>query len=64
MTTTTYKVPDVSCAHCERAIHASVSAVPGVEQVGVDLDAKTVTVSGGDARAVHAAIVDAGYAVA
>jgi copper chaperone CopZ len=66
MSTLTYSVPDVSCAHCQAAITDQVSAVAGVESVGVDLDAKTVTVTGEplDEQAIIAAIDEAGYEVA
>lgn len=66
MSTLSYSVPGVSCAHCQQAISNEVSAVPGVQAVEVDLDAKTVTVSGEplDAQAILAAIDEAGYEVA
>jgi copper chaperone CopZ len=43
-----------------------VQAVPGVESVAVDLDAKTVSVTGDglDEQAIVAAIDEAGYEVA
>jgi copper chaperone len=66
MTTLSYSVPGVSCAHCQRAIEGEVSQVHGVESVEVDLDTKTVTVSGEplDTTAIVAAIDEAGYEVA
>ena len=66
MSTITYNVPDVSCAHCQAAITSEVSTVAGVESVDVDLDTKTVTVRGEplDEQAIIAAIDDAGYEVA
>ena len=66
MDSITYSVPGVSCAHCRRAITDEVSAVPGVAAVEVDLDAKTVTVTGEplDESALVAAIDEAGYEVA
>jgi copper chaperone len=62
----TYSVPDVSCAHCQAAITSEVSTITGVESVDVDLDNKTVTVSGDplDEQAIIAAIDEAGYEVA
>jgi copper chaperone CopZ len=62
--TTVYDVPDISCDHCKSAIEGAVGGVAGVEQVTVDVAAKTVTVSGGDDAAIRAAIDDAGYDVA
>lgn len=66
MTTLSYSVPGVSCAHCQRAIEGEVLQVHGVESVEVDLDSKTVTVSGEslNAAAIVAAIDEAGYEVA
>ena len=66
MTTLSYSVPGVSCSHCREAIEGEVLRVPGVDSVAVDLDAKTVTVSGEplDQAAVVAAIDEAGYEVA
>jgi copper chaperone len=66
MTTITYSVPGVHCAHCEQAIKTSVSAVEGVESIDVDLDTKLVTVRGSELsdESLRAAIDDAGYDVA
>ena len=63
--TVTYRVPGVSCEHCRAAITEEVSGVAGVESVAVDLEAKTVTVSGTplDEEALIAAIDEAGYEV-
>ena len=44
MSTVTYSVPDISCAHCKHAIESEVSKAQGVVSVVVDVDAKTVTV--------------------
>ncbi len=64
--TRVYRVPEMSCAHCERAITEGIQAVAGVSTVVVDLEAKRVTVTGEslDDGALKAAIVDVGYAVA
>lgn len=61
---TVLSVPDISCEHCVAAITGAVSPLDGVESVTIDLDAKTVTVAGGDRDAIVAAIDDAGYDVA
>lgn len=37
-------VPDISCAHCERAIVEALRPVGGVGTVTVDVPARTVTV--------------------
>ncbi len=62
----TYSVPGMSCGHCRTSITSEVSTVAGVESVEVDLDVKTVTVTGEslDEQAVIAAIDEAGYEVA
>jgi copper chaperone CopZ len=61
---TTYDVPGISCGHCKAAIEAEVAKVAGVQEVAVDVEAKTVTVEGGDDGDVRAAIDEAGYDVA
>ena len=61
-----YSVPGVSCDHCRAAITGELERVPGVSAVGVDLDAKRVTVAGErlDDAAIRDAIDEAGYDVA
>ena len=44
MSTTKLIVPDVSCEHCERTIRETLSPLPGIAQVTVDLPAKSVIV--------------------
>ena len=44
MTTKTLIVPDISCAHCERAIKGAVEPLAGVRSVAVDVPGKTVRV--------------------
>ena len=61
--TRTYTVPDISCDHCKRAIEDHVTPLDGVETVTVDIDAKTVTVTGGNPHSIESAIEDAGYAI-
>jgi copper chaperone len=59
-----YGVPGISCDHCKQAIEAQLSLIDGVDRFSVDVEAKTVRVSGGnDADAVEA-IEAAGYSVA
>ncbi len=64
--TVTYRVPGVSCDHCRAAIADEVGSLPGVASVEVDLDAKTVTVTGDrlDEQAILSALDEAGYEVA
>ena len=61
--TLTYRVPGMTCEHCRIAVAEELSAVPGVECVEVDLDAKLVNVNGAplDDAALRAAIDEAGY---
>jgi copper chaperone len=59
-----YSVPGISCDHCKRAIEGEVSAVADVESVEVDVEARRVTVVGGDDAEIRAAIDEAGYEVA
>jgi copper chaperone CopZ len=61
--TMTYTVPAIHCAHCAMSIREEVSEVEGVDEVGVDLDSKLVTVSGTDLddASLRAAIEEAGY---
>ena len=59
----TLRVPDISCDHCKRAIEDHVGPVADVEAVTVDIDAKTVSVTGGNPGEIEAAIEDAGYRV-
>jgi copper chaperone CopZ len=62
--TVVYSVPDISCDHCIAAITKEVTAVPGVNGLDIDLAAKTVSVDGGEAAAIVAAIDEAGFDVA
>lgn len=62
--TATYSVPEISCGHCKTAIEGAVRPLGGVARVEVDIDAKTVTVDGGDRDAILVAIEEAGYDVA
>jgi copper chaperone len=63
MSTRTYSVEGMSCEHCVSAITGEVGKVAGIDDVAVDLDAKTVTVTGEtvDDAAVRAAVDEAGY---
>jgi copper chaperone CopZ len=64
-TTRSYHVPDISCGHCQTAIEGEVGNLGAVEQVAVDIDTRTVTVTGdADDAAIRHAIEEAGYEVA
>jgi copper chaperone CopZ len=62
-----YRVPEISCEHCVRAITTELSGIDGVEVVRVDIPTKIVTVraaeSVSDERIVEG-IEEAGYEVA
>jgi copper chaperone CopZ len=61
--TVVYRVPGMTCEHCKSAVVEELSALPGVECVAVDLDAKLVEVTGRSLEdaALRAAIDEAGY---
>jgi copper chaperone CopZ len=64
MTTTTYLVQGMTCAHCVRSVSQEVGALPGVRQVEVALGTGEVTVTSDgdlDPAAVRAAVDEAGY---
>jgi copper chaperone len=62
MTIRTYSVPAISCGHCKAAIEGEVGRVDGVERVVVDIDSRSVEVTGDVAdAAIRAAIDEAGY---
>jgi len=66
MSTHTYAVEGMTCAHCAGAVTREVRKVAGVSDVAVDVTegTLTVTVSGSAPDAEIAAAVDeAGYAV-
>lgn len=67
MTEKTYRVPDISCEHCVRAITDELTRINGVEVVNVDLASKNVVVRYGDnvtEDEIITGIEDAGYEVA
>lgn len=66
MSEISYRVPDMSCGHCEQAVSRELQQVAGVESVDVDLDSKLVTVRGRelDDASLRAAIDEAGYEAA
>jgi copper chaperone len=57
-------VPDMSCNHCKMRIIDALKSLPGIGSIAVDVDKKTVEISGNtDIREVKKAIEDAGYSV-
>lgn len=64
MITVTYQVQGMTCGHCVNSVSAEVGALPGVENVQVDLDAGRVTVTSQrplDITSVRNAVDEAGY---
>jgi len=62
--TTVLKVEGMMCTHCKAMVEKVSKAIPGAEDAVVDLQAKTVTVTGNiDKEALAKAITDAGYEV-
>ena len=67
MSQQTYQVHNVSCQHCFRAITDELTKLPGVQQVGVDLDTKLVTVEHDGSvsdQQLREGIEEAGYDIA
>lgn len=64
--TITYKVPSIHCAHCGMSIREEVSEIEGVDEVDIDLDTKTVAITGEalSDEELRAAIRNAGYEAA
>jgi copper ion binding protein len=64
---TTYHVTGMTCGHCVSAVTTEVSALAGVTDVQVDLEAGSVSVTSStplDGTAVRAAVDEAGYQLA
>lgn len=67
MSTSTFTVVGMTCAHCVNSVTEEVSQVPGVTDVNVDLATGGLTVTADsdvDDRAVRTAVEEAGYQVA
>ena len=61
---TVITVEGMMCTHCKARVESVCKAVPAVVDAQVDLQAKTVTVTGAaDVDALKKAIIDAGYEV-
>jgi copper chaperone CopZ len=66
-TTTVYQVTGMTCGHCESAVTAELSLLPGVREVRVDLATGAVTVTSEaplPVDDVRTAVDEAGYALA
>lgn len=65
--TSTYTVTGMTCGHCVQSVTDEITALPGVEQVNVELSSGAVTVVSDEVlaqEAVAAAVDEAGYALA
>jgi copper chaperone CopZ len=62
--TATYTVTGMTCGHCAQAVTGELSALPGVDDVQVDVGTGAVTVTSAaplDNEQVRAAVDEAGY---
>jgi copper chaperone len=67
MTSSTYTVTGMTCAHCVASVSEEVGAIDGVTGVAVDLPTGAVTVTSAepiDEARVRAAVEEAGYTLA
>jgi copper chaperone len=65
--TRTYTVTGMTCGHCVASVIEEVSEIPGVDDVAVDLETGSVTVSSRgplEDTTVQAAVEEAGYRLA
>ena len=65
--TTTYTVTGMTCEHCVNAVTGELVALPGVDDVRIDLGTGAVTVTSETplpAADVRAAVDEAGYELA
>ena len=61
---TVVHVTGMTCGHCVAAVSRAVKAIPGVENVSVDLASGQVVVDGpADKAAIQQAIAEEGYEV-
>lgn len=61
---TTFRVPGMTCGHCEKAVTTEVMKIAGVESVRIDLESKQVVVASDQQLAwsdVVSAIDEAGF---
>ena len=66
MTTSTYTVSGMTCAHCVASVTEEVREIPGVDDVQVELASGRLTVTSDaplDPALVRSAVEEAGYTV-
>ena len=64
MTTTTWHVTGMTCAHCVSSVTEELLEVPGIESVDVTLDSGEVVITSiapVEPAAIEAAVTEAGY---
>lgn len=60
--TTELNITGMSCGHCVKAVEGALKAVPGVQDVRVDLEGGRATVEGqAEGTALIAAVTEEGY---
>ena len=66
MTSSTYTVTGMTCGHCVASVTEELKAIPGVDDVAVDLSTGKVEKSAVplDPAAVRGAVEEAGYTLA
>jgi copper chaperone len=67
MSLSVISVTGMTCEHCEKAVGAEISAIPGVSQVDVDVASGEVRVLAEpvpDMATLRAAVEEAGYQLA
>jgi copper ion binding protein len=67
MNTQTYMVIGMTCSHCVNSVRGEVGAVPGVNDVNVDITTGQVTVTSDQPisdEQVREAVEEAGYSLA
>ncbi len=67
MTTVTYSVPAISCAHCTHTIETELAELEGIRSVKADLVGKKVTVAfeqPADEEKIKALLAEIEYPVA
>jgi copper chaperone len=59
----TFTVPGMTCGHCTSAVESELVKVAGVAGVAIDLDTKSVVVTGDglDWSALESAVDEAGF---
>ena len=65
--TSSYTVSGMTCGHCVASVTEEIEAIPGVQEVAVDLASGAVTVTSAEPLAedaVRSAVAEAGYQLA